>query len=385
MRKRLLIPLVLLSSCTARDVRVVVEPTVIFQATPTPIPCQDILSLPMQDVKMIKANLEVGQSIGVMAGTFGPINKVLPELLATGKVPAFRIHLGGFCAHGSKCTDGECSPGNINCLKSRARTAQKIAESFPSSQCYASPYAEYSSTDRKRVDAWFSAIKSEAPSCIPVASSFGGYIPPYIRYIERHGNNPQISEITSNDGSNYFDSDSVKYNKKATVMSCKWTNRYNLRLTSEKSAPPPPKERSLDNRIGQHDFLLMQLMGHELPPQPAPPVSCKHIHSFTGQELLKPHSEDYGSLNGQRGNKPMVILKKKVNKLDVIDTKGRYVGCFKYYGKYTVNGYHRYYMGSCSGQDAYDLYLKTGEWAFMKDGTTCTPITVMRRMGYFRE
>ena len=383
--KTLLPVLLLLTSCTAKKITVVIEPSLVIRTANTVIPCQDILSLPMQDVAMIKANLEPGQGIGVMAGTFGPINKVLPELLATGKVPAFRIHLGGFCSHGSKCTAGECSPGNISCLRSRARTAQKIAESFPNSQCYASPYAEYSSTDRNRVDAWFSAIKSEAPSCIPVASSFGGYIPPYIRHIERHGNNPAVSEITSNDGSNYFDSDSVKYNSKATVMSCKWTNRYNLRLTSEKSAPPPPQERSLDNRIEKHDFLLMQLMGHPLPKQPVPPTVCKHINKFKGQELLKPHSEDYGKLNGQRGNKPMIILKKKVSKLDVVDVNGKYIGCFKYYGPYTVKGYYRYYMGSCSGQDAYDLYLKTGEWAFLKDRNSCTPITVMRRMGYFRE
>lgn len=354
-------------------------------AAPKVISFQDILSLPMQNVKMIKENLRPGEGIGVMAGTFGPINKVLPEVLAATNAPMFRIHLGGFCNHGSRCTEGECSPGNINCIRSRARTAEKIAKSFPNSQCYASPYAEYSSTDRNRVEGWFAAIKSEAPSCIPVASAFGGYIPPSIKYIERHGNNPQISEITSNDGSNYFDSDSVKYNKKATKLSGKWTNRYNLRLTSEKSAPPPPKDRPLTNRIEKHDFILMQLMADDLSPQPATPAICSSLTKLTGEELYKPHSEDYGAANGNRGNRPMLILKSRVSKLDLLDRTGKTIGCFAYYGTFTTPGYHRYYMGTCSGQNALDLYRKTGEWGFLKNGNRCTAITVIRRMNYFRD
>lgn len=368
----------ILTSCVVR------QPSTLERATATQLPGQDILSLPMQDIDMIKANLQPGQCIGVMAGTFGQVKRPLEELLATGKVPCFRTHLGGFCSHGSRCTDGECKPTDFNCLKSRARAAEKTALAFPNSKCYASPYAEYSSTNRTQVNEWFKIIKEHAPSCTPVASAFGGYVPPNV-LVEKHGNSPGITDITSNDGSNYFDSDSVKYNKIARIISFKWTNRYNLRLTSEKSAPPPPKERSLSNRIEKHDFLLMQIMQQALPPEPPAPGVCKSIRRFSGQELWKPHSEDYGVNNGVRGNRPMLISKRRISKFDVVNKAGKVIACLKYYGTFTAPGYYRYYMGTCSGENAYDLYLETGEWAFLKDGGVCTPITVIRRMNYFRE
>lgn len=379
---RKLLVLLLLSSCTTLQKP---EPTTLTQAAVVQLPCQDILSLPMQDIEMIKRNLEPGQCIGTMAGTFGQVKRPLEELLATGKVPCFRTHLGGFCSHGSKCTDGECKTTDYNCLKSRARAAEKTAKAYPQSQCYVSPYAEYSSTNRNQVNEWFKIVREHAPSCIPVASSFGGYIPPNV-LVEKHGNSPGRTDITSNDGSNYFDSDSVLYNDLAEIISCKWTNRYNLRLTSEKSAPPPPKERSLKNRIGKNDFIQMQLMGRDMPSMPTPPSICKSMKKLTGEELFKNHAEDYGEANGARGNKPMLIYKKRTTSFDVYSPAGKKIACFKYYGTFVTPGYHRYYMGSCSGQDAYELYIAAGgEWAFMKDGNSCVAMPTIRRWGYFRE
>ena len=383
-----LLPLLFVVSCVRTSPTpppVPVEPTSIFRAVNTPKPCQDILSLAVQDRKMIKENLREGEGIGVMAGTFGEIKKSLRELLLTGKVDWFRIHLGGFCSHGAKCYPGECATNNLECLRTRARTAQDLKEEFPNVECNISPYAEYAEKNKDKVMGWFRTIHDAAPGCDLVASAFGGYIPPGVK-VEKHGNNPGNAAITSNDGSNYFDSDSVTYNTIASERSCKWTNRYNRRLTSEKGPPPPPKERPASNNIQKNDFIQMQLMELPLEPMPKPPAVCKGIKKFTGRDLLKTHGEDYGENGDARSNKPLLITRNGPGNLDVYNAANKKIGCFKYYGPYVDRGYNRHYMGSCSGDDAYTLYIKAkSEWAFVKEGNLCRPITVMRRMGYFRD
>lgn len=339
----------------------------------------------MQNVPMLKKELFPGQCIGVLAGTFGTVKGPLDEMLSTGKVSCFRIHLGGFCNHGSRCTKGECATNNLNCLRSRARTAEWLAQKYPSSKCFISPYAEYSEKNKDRVMSWFRTIHDAAPSCDLVASSFGGYIPPGV-IIEEHGNKPKQAPITSNDGKNYFDSNSVKYNSIATLLSFAWTNRYNLRLTSEKGTVPPPQKRPKANRINKNDFIQMQLMQEPLVPMPPPPLVCKTIKRLTDLELWKNHSEDYGAANDSRGNKPLLIYKKRRSILDVYSPAGKKISCLKYYNPYSVKGYYRHYMGSCSGDDALTLYNKAGgEWAFIKDGDSCIAVTTIRRLGYYRE
>lgn len=353
---------------------------------PTPISIcrgQDILSLAMQDIEMLKQALWDGQCIGAFQGTFGDITTNLDKLLLTKKVPAFRIHLGGFCGHGSKCTPGECNLDDLNCLGSRAKAFETMAKKR-NVNCYLSPYAEYTSTNQAQVNGWFNIIRANAPTCILVASAMGGFTPPNI-LIERHGGNPGPSQITSTDGTSSFDINSPNYNTFASVISFHWTNRYNLRLTSEKETPPPPLQRSLNNRISKSDFTQLQLLHTPLGAKPAAPAQCKYIHNLAAPEIYKPHAEDYGAAGDNRSNRPMFILKTKTKNMQILSPSGIEVGCTKYYGSYTNTSLSRHYVGSCSGDDALSLYNKIqGEWGFLKDGSTCTPVAILRRMGVYR-
>lgn len=395
MKKLLVLLILLLSSCSFLEKQVFTiddldRPVVTETLPPTRAAVnrkyygQDILGLARQNVPMIKTNLEEGQCVGVMAGTFGGTIGPMDDLLSTGKVYCYRFHAFGFCKHGSSCSPGECGVTNYSCMKGKAQAIEALAQKYPMpfAQCYISPYAEYAERSATRVNKWFSILKQYAPSCIPVSSAMGGYVPSGV-LIEKHGNSPGVAAITSNDGANYFDSNSTKYNDYAKQISFAWTNRYNLRLTSEKAAPLPPRKRPLSNRISKSDFIQMQLMQHEMPPRPAPPAVCRTIHTLSGGETLKNHSEDYGAAGDSRSNKPLFISRSRSSRMDILSPSGAKIGCFKYYGPY--EGLYRLYEGSCSGMTPYELYQKAGgEWAWIKDGSTCIPFPTIRRAGTYR-
>lgn len=341
---------------------------------------QDILGLARQNVQMISNNWDQGECLGVLAGTFGPSVKPVETIISQNIVPAVRWHLS-FCNHGSNCQPGECAPTNLNCMKGKAKAINNLHTLYPQTKCYISPRLEYQESNCTKVKSWFTAVASVAPLCRLVASFMPGSCVPLNTLVEKHGNSPGNAAIVSNDGANYFDSNSVKYNKLGTVMNLKWTPRNNLRLSSEKSAPLPPLKRPISNRLGVQDLKQMQLMKHPLPPMPVP-AFCKSFRPLRNGEIWKNHAEDYGTANDGRGNKPLFISNKKVNRWNIYNAAGTRIACVKYYGPY----YDRYrlYVGSCSGDHAVDLYRKAGEWVFIKDGTTCIGVPSIRRWGSFR-
>lgn len=384
MKKYVLALLLLLTSCTPTTALIITD-VLISQPVRTTATFhgQDILGLARQNVSMIKKTLEPGQCIGAMAGTFGGVAAPLETLFKTGKVPCTRVHVGGFCKHGAACGDGECKLNDLHCLKEKAAIIEKIANKY-NVACFLSPYAEYSEKNKARVDSWFRIIHEAAPSCTLVASPFGGYVPPGV-LIEKHGNTPGTAHITSNDGSNYYDSNSVVYNNYATLISFTWTQRANLRLTSEKGIPLPPKKRPLTNRLEAQDIIQQQLMQKPVTPRPAAPTVCKKVVELSGRELSKVRSEDYGAANDSRGNKPMYILKTRTSRMDILAPSGKKIGCVKYYGPYTERGYYRHYEGNCSGLTGIQLYTRAGgEHMFLKDGAICYPVNNIRRTGYYR-
>lgn len=381
--KNLLFLILILTACTTSTVTPPIVPDPQFVRTSALYKGMDILGLARQNVSMIRDNMESGQCIGTMAGTFGGILSPLETLLKTGKVPCTRVHVGGFCKHGAACGDGECKTTDLPCLKKKAKLVNDLAVKY-GVKCFVSPYAEYSERSKARVDSWFKVIHAGAPDCTLVASPFGGYVPPGV-LVEKHGNNPGVAHLTSNDGQTMFDSNSVKYNEYATVVSFTWVNRDNLRLTSEKGVPLPPKKRPLTNRLEKQDIIQRQLMQRPLTPRPAAPAVCKRVQELTGRELSKVRSEDYGAANDSRGNKPMYILKTRKARMDLLAPNGRVIGCTKYYGPYTERGYYRHYEGNCSGLTGVQLFAKAGgEHMFLRNGDTCYPVNNIRRTGYYR-
>lgn len=344
---------------------------------------QDILGLARQDVKMISNNWEDGECLGVLAGTFGGTIKPVKRIISENIVPAVRWHLS-FCNHGSQCLQGECLPTDLNCMKKKAKDINALHEQYPGTKCYISPRLEYTENNCTKVQSWFNAVEAVAPLCTLVASPlFGSCIPGEV-LVERHGNNPSNVDIVSNDGSNIFDSNSVWYNTRGSVINFKWTNRNNLRLTSEHGSVLPPRDRPLSNRLGKKDLKHMQLIKKPISQIPPAPALCNSIKHFSGKDLYKTHAEDYGAGNDGKGNNPLLITKNGPGDLNVYNPNGKKIGCFRYYGSYTDPGYNRHYMGSCSGDHAVDLYKKANsDWAFVKEGNACRPISILHRMGYF--
>lgn len=348
---------------------------------------QDILLLPLQNVAMISANWEKNESLGVMCGTAGGTIGPVDRIETQNYVPAIRWHVGGFCNHGASCLPGECKYTDNKCLRNKTLAIKKLHEKHPTTKDYCSPRAEYPTKDRKLVQSWFDTIHIAYPDCILVASAMGGYIPPGV-LVERHGNTPGWGNITSNDGSDYFQSNSVKYNSIADVMSLSWTPRYNRRLTSMKPGQPvpPPTKRPVTNNISKDYFLQMELMQHT-PPPPAPkPAVCKFLRGFLPGETVKIVSEDYGISNGATGAKPLFITRSKNKKMSILSPSGAVIGCFAFDKSHSslYNGMLRLYEGSCSGLTPYGLYKKAGgENAFIKDGNTCIAFSTIRRSGSF--
>lgn len=341
---------------------------------------QDILGLARQNYKKIANNWRQGECLGVLAGTFGGTIKPVEAIISKNNVPAVRWHLS-FCNHNNDCQPGECLPTDLKCMQKKAKQINDLHIKYPATKCYISPRCEYVESSQSRVNSWFKAVKEVAPACVLVASPLGGSYAPENTLRERHGNNPDQSHIVSNDGANIFDSDSVAYSKLGTVMNLKWTYRNNLRLSSEKGKPLPPRQRPLTNRLGMQDLEQMQLLADPLPPMPHP-AFCKAFRELKNGEIWKNHSEDYGAANDSRGNKPLLILQKRHSTLNIFNASGQKISCMKYFGPY--ESLYRHYVGSCSGDHAIDLYRKAGHWIFVKDGNACIGLPSIRRYGSFR-
>lgn len=341
---------------------------------------QDILGLARQDYEQIANNWSQGECLGVLAATFGPTIKPVATVISKNNVPAVRWHLS-FCNHNNQCTPGECQPTDLPCMIKKAKSVNKLHSIYPDTQCYLSPRLEYSEKNKDKVTRWFMAVGEAAPLCILVASPMpGSYVPPNV-LLEKHGNSPGIADIVSNDGANYFDSDSVKYNKTGKLINFKWTYRDNLRLSSEKGTALPPKQRPLTNRLGLQDLKQMQLMKEPLPPMPRPGF-CANFHTLSNGETWKNHSEDYGAAGDSRSNRPLLISSNKASKLYIYNEEGKNIACAKYYGPYEK--LRRFYVGSCSGDHAVDLYRKAKDWIYIKYGNTCIGLPSIRRWGTFR-
>lgn len=339
---------------------------------------QDILGLARQDVEMISNNWAQGECLGVLAGTFGPTIKPVRQIVEKNNVPAVRWHLS-FCNHNNQCGPGECQPTDLNCMKKKAKDINDLHVIYPQTVCYISPRLEYTERNCTKVNSWFNAVKNSAPLCKLIASPMPGSCIPNDVLIEKHGNTPGEADSVSNDGANYFDSDSVKYNKLGKLFNFKWTYRNNLRLSSEKGSVPPPMKRSISNRLGLKDLKQMQLMKENLSAMPYP-LFCEDIRSLQNNEIWKNHAEDYNQ--GDRSNKPLLIYRSKRDKLSIYDSSGKKIACMKYYGPF--ENLYRLYVGSCSGDHAVDLYKKAGDWVFVKDGSTCIGLPSIRRWGKFR-
>lgn len=339
----------------------------------------DLLALARFDAAMVARNIPKGTAIGALQGTFGDVVPNLDKLLATGKVSAFRVHLvNTVCRRNKNCENGEPAQTDFSTYTARARQFGALAAKYPQVACFISPSLEHDEKNVSIVSRWIDIIRREAPTCKVVVSAFTGVVPAGV-IREKHGN-AQTGQIVSNDGDNLFDSDSTKYRTAGSLITFGWIPRFNMRFSGEKVFTPPSKRTAKPSAedIQQAVRLLMPEF-----PKPAKPAQCATVREVKAPELHKTNSEDYNGPD-PRGNRPLLISKKRYNTLDVLAPSGAKIGCAKYYGGFPPNLF-RHYVGSCSGDSGVSLMNKArNEWIFYKAGRECILVNSIRRTGSFR-
>lgn len=344
---------------------------------PSPLYGKDILGLAMQDAKMIAEKWQPGFGLGVLDGTFGDPVPNMKLIMATGHVSFFRAHLSnGPCQRNKNCAEGEIKPNDLQSLQRRIRKYRALADQFPDISCYLSPRLEHDERDKNLVEAWVALIRKEAPNCRVVISAYSGYVPDNV-IVEKHGNDAR-GAVISNDGDSLFDSDSPKYRTQGTRLVLGWIPRFNLRVSGEKTFTPPRKRTAKATADNVRQVARLLLPEESMPRQgPCPGALPK------SPELFKTNAEDYN--NGDpRGDKGLLISKRRVPKFDILTADGRKLGCVKYYGTYPPNLY-RHYIGSCSKEAPVELMREArSEWVYLKGGGTCYLVNAIRRKGYFR-
>lgn len=375
----ILCSLVFLSGCGARRT----ESFNVDSFTIGPIYGYDVLSLAKQKLDVIKQEITPNSAIGVLEGTFGEAIPPLEEILNTGKIVAFRAHLGnGPCNRAKNCQSGEPSPYNLKVIQRRAKNYEALALRHPGIQCYLSPFLEHDVKDKELVKTWVSILEDSAPSCRVVISAFTGFKPKGV-LIEEHGNTRK-GDIVSNDGVSLFDSNSPDYRTHGKVIVFGWIHRFNGRLSSEKGVFVPPKQRKWQATRDNIRQVTRLLRAEEVKPG----TTCEEIKK---PNLWKSNAEDYGVNPDGRGDRPLFITRTRVDGFKVNDLVGRQIGCARYYGLYETPqtapatwGY-RYYVGSCSSDSGVTLMDKAkGEWVILRGGGKCFLSSTIRRKGYYR-
>lgn len=340
----------------------------------------DPLGLAMQDVSMICNTIPQGTAIGFLEYTFGSAFPAARQCIATGKIPAFRVHCSnGPCARNHNCDVGEPKSNDYASLQKCAANAQKLHNDFGVA-CYVSPRVESDEKDKDIVNKQVATIKSAAPDCKVVLSVFTGYSPPGV-LVEKHGNNA-YGDLISNDGSSIFDANADQYIESASEMALTWTNRDNLRISGEKTFTKP-KQRIKSRRLTKNELIQkLRILNHSAA-VPANPAFCKNAKDVPSNEILKPNAEDYDN-NDKRGGRPLLISRLNVSRFDILDPSGKKIGCFKRYGSFSGGG-SRFYEGDCSGLHSIELMDKArSEWIYAKSGNNCYRLNIIRRGGSFR-
>lgn len=366
--------LTFLSGCSSRHSQSI-ESFNITSFSAEPIYGMDILGLSKQRVDVISEELAPNSAIGVLQGTFGNAIPPLETLINTGKVVAFRAHLGnGPCKRNKNCQPGEPRPYDLKTMKARAERFEALTLRHPNVECYLSPFLEHDEKDKELVKAWVGLLQKVAPSCRVVISAFTGWKPPGVLN-EEHGN-LKSGDIVSNDGVSLFDSNSPLYRKHGKLLVLGWIHRFNGRLSSEKSFTPPKQRRWQATRDN-----LKQVTRLLRPEELKPDSPCIEVIK---PNLWKSNAEDYGENPDGRGDRPLFISKIKTSRFVINRSDGSTVGCARYYGPYSGGGY-RYYVGSCSGDSGVTLMNKArSEWVILRGGGRCFLSNTIRRKGYYR-
>ena len=332
-------------------------------------------------------------AVSTLLNTFGDPLPCLDKALARGGLSVVQVDLiDATCWRNRVCPPGVPKPDDLRTIKKRAQLVSALAVKYPSVEFWVSPALEHDVKSSSTVAKMMKAAQEGCPTCKVINSPFSGA---KTQPLELHGTKVKAFSV-SGDGASSFDGDNLssdgndfEHRVSGHYSTFLWWPEANGRVTSEKGKPPMPKQRTCWPT--KDLFVQASLIAKEEEPRPETPPYCKKVREVSGRELVKTNAEAYAPCPhpDKRGNRPLLILKRKGKggeKLKVLDSRGKNVGCFAYYGAYDAPGLFRYYMGSCSGQTPAGLYKDLGgEWGFLDLGKgSCLRFNSIRRQGSYR-
>lgn len=294
-----------------------------------------------------------GWALGAFARTFGDALPNVRKFLDSGKVSAFRLQAWWSNSH-------KIAP--IKYLKEELPRWEKLAKDYPHVKFYISHSCEYSEKSvaevKKRVD----LVKELCPSCVVVQCPMHSPVIPGVGKVEQHGTNskPKPGHIVSTDGQACFDIDIQKWIKqhKESEIVFLWAPRFNLR----EAVKPPQVISSPENRTAFPPLKYINgvvALAEEAWPAPTPAFPATPLKK---PELWKTFAEDGPGETDKRGNRPLIMLKKKSDFVQILTFDGKNIGRLKYYGTYGANLF-RFYSGMAGaiGLYAYEIGNKAME------------------------
>lgn len=334
-------------------------------------------------------------AVSTLLNTFGDPLPCLEKRIKQGALSLAQIDLiDATCWRNNKCPPGAPRPDDLKVIESRAKQVRALAVKYKDVRFQVSPALEHDVRNETTVKRMLQAAKKGCPECEPINSPFTGARPAGYA-VEKHGTQTN-GDLVSGDGQSSFDGDNIEkdgnrfqHRIAGKIATFAWWPELNLRTTGEDKFTPP-LQRTVRPNLDQFRQAF-RIFSREEENLPDAPLRCQKIRTVNGREIVKTNAEQYG--NGVppdvRGNKPMLIIRKggRVGeRLSVYDTKGKEIGCFRYYGVFTEKPLHRWYMGDCSGQTPEQLYRDArGEWVFVDlGGKECLRINAIRRMGVYR-
>lgn len=358
------------------------------------IPGYDVLGVAKYCKRFLKAPPLPAMS--TLLNTFGDPVPCIRKRAALGGLQLVQVDLiDATCWRNGVCPPGAPRPDDLKVIKQRAGIVQRLAEDFPAVEFWASPALEHDVKDAAKVARMMEAAKAGCPKCKVINSPFTGAKPAQYK-VELHGTKVKAFAISA-DGASSFDADNMasdgntfQHRISGEYKTFMWWPELNLRCSGEKSFTQPLR-RTEKPTIAQFEQAAAIVKEEPAVPQKRPAV-CEVVKKIAAPEIYKPNAESYcnGQQSDPRGNKPLLIIKRKGNpgeRLPVLDINGREVGCFQYYGNFPdIPGAFRYYMGNCSGETPAGLMADLGgEWGYVKTGAKeCLLLNAVRRMGAYR-
>jgi len=337
--------------------------------------------------------------VSTLLRSFGDPLPCIDKALARGGLTDVQYNLrDATCFRNNVCSSGTPSLTDWGDMTKLAQQVNKRAVANPSVRHWISPYLEHDFKDASVIKKACQVSLAACPTCKCVNEPFSGA--KNTGYpLELHGTKTSAWSV-SGDGASMFDGDNIKddgnnfqHRLSGSEQTYGWWNALNLRCQGEKTFLSIDKRTTRPNS-DQFNQAYKTLVSQE-DPVPAAPAVCRRVRTVDGGkgEILKPNAEKY--CNGQqgehdaRGDKPLLIIRKagrRGDKIKILSSSGKEVGCFKYYGTFTTPGTHRWYVGDCSGQKPFALYKALGnEWGFAHlGGGQCLRFNALRRMGIYR-